>query len=43
MANRIAALHRDGIRVVTLPHAAHHAMFDQPVALIELLQILLKT
>jgi pimeloyl-ACP methyl ester carboxylesterase len=41
MAQRISALHRDGIKVVSLPHAAHHAMFDEPVALIDLVRSLL--
>ncbi|HEX3899067.1 MAG TPA: alpha/beta hydrolase [Mycobacteriales bacterium] len=41
MAQRISALHRDGIKVVGLPNAAHHAMFDQPEALVAVLQTLL--
>lgn len=41
MTARIAGLHRDGITVVELPKAGHHAMFDQPVALVETLRGLL--
>ena len=41
MAQRISALHREGIKVVGLADAAHHAMFDQPVALVETLRDLL--
>lgn len=41
MAKRIDELHPDGITVVELPGAGHHAMFDQPVALIETLRELL--
>jgi pimeloyl-ACP methyl ester carboxylesterase len=41
MVERISELHRDGIRVVTLPKAGHHAMCDQPVALVETLRTLL--
>ena len=41
MVERISELHRHGVRPVTLPKAGHHAMCDQPVALIETLQALL--
>jgi pimeloyl-ACP methyl ester carboxylesterase len=41
MVERISSLHREGIKVVSLPDAAHHAMFDQPVALVETLKALL--
>jgi pimeloyl-ACP methyl ester carboxylesterase len=41
MAERICGLHRDGARVVDLPDAGHHAMFDQPLALIDTLRALL--
>jgi pimeloyl-ACP methyl ester carboxylesterase len=41
MAQRISTLHRSGMRVVFLPKAAHHAMFDQPLALVEALRALL--
>jgi pimeloyl-ACP methyl ester carboxylesterase len=41
MAERISELHRDGIDVVTLPKAGHHAMCDQPVALVATLRDLL--
>ncbi|HVV75795.1 MAG TPA: alpha/beta hydrolase [Mycobacteriales bacterium] len=41
MVERISELHRNGIRVVTLPKAGHHAMCDQPEALVGTLQELL--
>jgi pimeloyl-ACP methyl ester carboxylesterase len=41
MVERISELHRDGIDVVTLPKAGHHAMCDQPVALVATLRDLL--
>ncbi|HVT22092.1 MAG TPA: alpha/beta hydrolase [Mycobacteriales bacterium] len=42
MVDRISGLHHSGhIEVVTLPQAGHHAMFDQPEALVETLQALL--
>lgn len=43
MVERIAELHHGGVSVVNLPRAGHHAMFDQPVALIGALQALLDT
>jgi pimeloyl-ACP methyl ester carboxylesterase len=43
MAQRISALHRHGIKVAGLPNAAHHAMFDQPEALVAVLRDLLTT
>jgi pimeloyl-ACP methyl ester carboxylesterase len=41
MAERISALHRHGMNIVSLPEAGHHAMFDQPVALVNTLQSLI--
>ncbi|MGN6473786.1 MAG: alpha/beta fold hydrolase [Mycobacteriales bacterium] len=41
MVERISELHRKGIDVMTLPKAGHHAMFDQPEALVEHLRGLL--
>jgi pimeloyl-ACP methyl ester carboxylesterase len=43
MAERISGLHRNGIKLVGLPEAGHHAMFDQPVALVATLHDLLAT
>lgn len=43
MAARIASLHRDGMPVVELPDAGHHAMFDQPLPLVAALRALLTT
>jgi len=41
MVERISELHRHGVNVVTLPKAGHHAMCDQPEALVATLQQLL--
>jgi pimeloyl-ACP methyl ester carboxylesterase len=41
MVERINELHRHGLKVVTLRKAGHHAMCDQPVALVETLATLL--
>jgi pimeloyl-ACP methyl ester carboxylesterase len=39
MVDRISELHHSGhIEVITLPKAGHHAMFDQPEALVERLR-----
>jgi pimeloyl-ACP methyl ester carboxylesterase len=40
MVERINELHRHGLKVVTLPKAGHHAMCDQPEALVATLQSL---
>ena len=42
MVERISALHRHGVNIVTLPKAGHHAMCDQPEALVSTLQELLR-
>lgn len=41
MLERMSELHRGGISVIDLPKAGHHAMCDQPVALVETLKGLL--
>jgi pimeloyl-ACP methyl ester carboxylesterase len=41
MVERISELHRHGVNVVTLPKAGHHAMCDQPEALVATLHQLL--
>jgi pimeloyl-ACP methyl ester carboxylesterase len=38
MVERISELHRNGVRVVMLPKAGHHAMCDQPEALVATLR-----
>jgi pimeloyl-ACP methyl ester carboxylesterase len=43
MVERIGELHPGGVRVALLPEAGHHAMCDQPEALVAMLQSLLAT